>query len=458
MLSFAPNRPRRPNRHSEVDSAIDLPPPKWGWPELFLIAQTALPAVLYFPGTQAIRTPIRVAPFILGLISMGYYITNPPPKLRPHPSRNWLIAVFALLLVMYFHPDSEDMAGVAQIALCMSVISPFFFIPAMVRGPKHLERLLAILLICNGINAAVGVLQVYNPDRFMPKELSSATRDKLLRYVGAHGVLITRPTGLFDTPGAVSGSGMVATVLGLIIGATKGASPQIRIVGLLMAFAGVAVIYLTHVRSCLVVAMFSAGVYAAILVVQGQSPRAIGFGTLCGALAGVAFLFSIALGGNSIQERFASLFEKDPYSTYRDNRGIGLEYGVFEMIFELPVGGGLGRYGTIAGAFGAKKEQLFAELQFNAWIIDGGILMAFFYMSALIANAYSEYRLAMTLRDDVFKSLAAAVFAVNLGTLLLTLSFPPFMTQVGIQYWFLSGALHGCVWNCVPKTAQNKRL
>ena len=35
------------------------------------------------------------------------------------------------------------------------------------------------------------------------------------------------------------------------------------------------------------------------------------------------------------------------------------------------------------------------------------------------------------------------VLAANLGTAALIFSFTPFVTQVGIQYWFLAGALHG---------------
>ena len=36
---------------------------KWGFPEYFIISQTALPALLFLPGTQAFRMPIRVASF-----------------------------------------------------------------------------------------------------------------------------------------------------------------------------------------------------------------------------------------------------------------------------------------------------------------------------------------------------------------------------------------------------------
>jgi hypothetical protein len=37
----------------------------------------------------------------------------------------------------------------------------------------------------------------------------------------------------------------------------------------------------------------------------------------------------------------------------------------------------------------------------------------------------------------------AVVLAADFGTAALIFSFTPFVTQVGIQYWFLAGALHG---------------
>jgi len=39
----------------------------------------------------------------------------------------------------------------------------------------------------------------------------------------------------------------------------------------------------------------------------------------------------------------------------------------------------------------------------------------------------------------------AVVLAANLGTALLCFTFTPFLTAIGMQYWFLSGALHGVV-------------
>jgi hypothetical protein len=39
----------------------------------------------------------------------------------------------------------------------------------------------------------------------------------------------------------------------------------------------------------------------------------------------------------------------------------------------------------------------------------------------------------------------AAIVAANLGTMAMVFSFVPFGTQMGLQFWFLEGVLHGAV-------------
>ena len=55
----------------------------------------------------------------------------------------------------------------------------------------------------------------------------------------------------------------------------------------------------------------------------------------------------------------------------------------------------------------------------------------------------SQVRVALRSLDPKVRACAAVVVAVNLGTAALSFSFTPFVTQVGLQFWFLAGALHG---------------
>jgi hypothetical protein len=52
------------------------------------------------------------------------------------------------------------------------------------------------------------------------------------------------------------------------------------------------------------------------------------------------------------------------------------------------------------------------------------------------------------------RACAAVALAANLGTAALIFSFTPFVTQIGLQFWFLAGALHGA--SSSVRTAANR--
>src|SRR5204863_3580902 len=129
-------------------------------------------------------------------------------------------AVMSLLALMLFHPETASLAGgVAHMAVYFSVMAPLFWAPEFVKSPEQLARILWILLLCSGANAVVGVLQVYDPARWLPAEFSrivTSGETGVVTYIGAQGQRIVRPPGLFDTPGAVCGPATFAAVLGLV--------------------------------------------------------------------------------------------------------------------------------------------------------------------------------------------------------------------------------------------------
>ena len=73
--------------------------------------------------------------------------------------------------------------------------------------------------------------------------------------------------------------------------------------------------------------------------------------------------------------------------------------------------------------------------------------MIVLYTGALVSAAASQYRLAMQTRYPRIAVCSGVVFAANLGIAAMVFSFTPFVTQIGIQYWFLAGALHGVACN-----------
>ena len=422
--------------------------------EWFAVAQTAIPGLLYLPGMQAVRAPIRIGVYAVALLGFAvWWVSSGKRRLR-HPADTWLVWALLCLSLMILHPLTNSLtAGVAQTALYFAVFCPLFWTPAYIDRPRQLVRILAILLVCNGINSVVGVLQVYDPDRWMPRELSSLitsnpTAMQIASYIGPDGRRIIRPPGLFDTPGAVCGAGTMAALLGLIFALQPFAWWK-RAVALLFALAGVSAIYLSYVRANMVVTVGMMAVYAAMLFLRGERRRLVEFASLGVGVVVVGLTVSTALGGQSIADRFATLLGEDPTRLYYASRGQQIEHGFDTLVVEYPFGAGLARWGMMRNYFGdpshLDSSQLWAEVQPNAWILDGGWPLLCFYFAALIATVIYQWRLFRLLKrtDDWYWT--AAVSAANIGTLALVFSFVPFATQVGMQFWFLEGALHGAM-------------
>jgi hypothetical protein len=423
----------------------------WGFAEVFIISQTALPALLYLPGSQAFRLPIRFSAFAISLAAFGWYQIESTTQAPRSQMQGWVAAVMALLAVMLFHPETSSlMAGIAHMAVYFAVMAPLFWAPEFVKTPEQIARLLWILLLCSGANAVVGVLQVYDPGRWLPAEFSrvvTATEEGMgaVTYIGAQGQRIVRPPGLFDTPGAVAGPAMFAALLGLVF-AVSAIPAWKRAVSLAIAGAGLAAIYLSQVRVSLVATVVMMGVYVFASLRQGRAARATQFGILAGAIVVVSLTGAVALGGAAITDRVNSLFASDPISVYQVARGTQLSFTFFDLLFQYPLGAGLGRWGMAAGYFGSANPTsgaIWAEIQFTGWMIDGGVLMVFAYMGALVVTTLSEWRIAQATHYPRLAVCAAVILAANLGPAIMVISFTPFVAQVGIQYWFLAGALHG---------------
>src|SRR5574339_1150479 len=76
----------------------------WGFPEFFVISQTVIPALLYFPGTQPFRLYIRIASFAISFATLLWWAIAVAKTSRPHPAQPWIFAAMAYVVVMFFHP------------------------------------------------------------------------------------------------------------------------------------------------------------------------------------------------------------------------------------------------------------------------------------------------------------------------------------------------------------------
>jgi hypothetical protein len=418
----------------------------WGLGEFFIISQTAIPALLFLPGTQPIRLFVRVASFAISLALLVWWLLGSAKTVRRHPSQPWLLVSMVYVAAMIAHPfTSSLLAGIAQVVLYASVMAPLFWAPAVVRSPDHLARLMTLLLVCNGVNAFVGVMQVYDPNRWMPQEMSRIVTESAfglgaVTYRGPNG-LIVRPPGLFDNPGAVAGPGMYAALLGLVY-ATSVSAKWRRLLALVGAGAGVAAIYLSQVRVSLVVLAIMMASYVVLLSMQQRKQRAFFFGAFAAVMVAGAFSLALTLGGQSIAERTLTLFAQDPVSLYSASRGNQLVYTFGDLIDSYPLGAGLGRWGMIAGYFGGGVHPLWAEIQVAGWAIDGGIPFLLLSIGGPLVALFAAWRVAVRDPDAKVRACAAVILAANVGTFALIFSFTPFVTQIGLQFWFLAGAIH----------------
>jgi hypothetical protein len=423
----------------------------WGFAEVFIISQTALPALLYLPGSQAFRLPIRFSAFAISLGAFAWYqmeATSRTPRSQMQP---WAAAIMSLLAVMLFHPETSSLVGgLAHLAVYFAVIAPLFWAPEFVKSPEQLARIMWILLLCSGANAVVGVLQVYDPGRWLPAEFSRVVTGSdvglgAVTYIGAQGQRIVRPPGLFDTPGAVAGPAMFAALLGLVF-AVSAIPVWKRALSLGVAGAGLAAIYLSQVRVSLVATVVMMTTYALVSMRQGRIARASQFGVLSAGIVVMALSVAVTLGGATVADRVNSLFAGDPLSVYQGARGTQLTYTFFELLFQYPLGAGLGRWGMASGYFASSNPNsapIWAEIQFTGWMIDGGVLMIFLYLGALATTTISQWRIAQATEVPRLAVCAAVTLAAGIGPAIMIISFTPFVAQVGVQYWFLAGALHG---------------
>jgi hypothetical protein len=447
---------------AEMPAPAAQPLPRWGFMEWFVIGQTALPALLFFPMMQPLRLPIRIGAFGASLIALA--VAWWLGRTRRHPSSTPLLFALAYLALMIFHPSTNTrLAGLAQCLLYLAVLAPAFWAPGLVRNAAQLRRIMWLLLILNGINSAVGVLQVYDPGTWMPRELTAlegsgvvairmvpSSQAMVLSYKGNNGETVIRPPGLFDSPGAVAGPGMYAGLIGLTFFVTVSGFWK-KGVALLFSLMGVSVIYLTQVRTSLIVLGGMLCVYLWALLVRKHVTQAAALLVIAAVLIVGSFSLAISLGGGTIRDRVATLWSKNPADLYYANRGNQLESGFTKLLVEHPFGAGLARWGMMRLYFGdpgnLNSPPIWAEVQVPAWLLDGGFVLTLLYSAALITSLW--YAVVLILRapsEDVW-TVAALVLAVNAGTVALTFGFTPFTTQHGLQYWLLSGALFGVAEN-----------
>lgn len=430
-------------------TADDLP--RWGWLELFVLAQWLSSALLFIPGAQAFRTPIRALPY---LISLGLLFIHLGLRGARGAVPRWsrmLVLALVLLVMELFHPATNVGGGVAQCLLQLSIAAPVFWVASSVRSRAHLNRLVWVFFLAAAANSVVGALQVYYPARFMPPEFSSLALAlnpdavSSLTYVGADGREIIRPPGLSDYPGGASVAGMMTGLLGLVLAGQRHLRQWQRLLAIALATTGMATLYLTQVRSLVMMMVVSVGIMCALLLRN----RRVAEGALIAAAGAVllvgAFVWATRVGGESVSSRFLDLLEEGPVASYQQNRAGFVGTTVRELLAEYPLGAGLGRWGMMYVHFGqgGRSEPIHVEIQMTGWLLDGGVLMWILYGGAIAFALRFLYLAATRSSDRDYSYLAALVFAICFIVVGQSFAGPAFNTVLGIQFWLLVSAVYG---------------
>jgi hypothetical protein len=469
--SSTPGRPvqTRPKSGS-MGRALAAKLPPWGWLEWFLLSQSLIPALLFVPGASVLRLFTRIAAFVIALVAWFtiWQSGRRPPSGPGFPAAPWLLACAGWLGVMLFHPNGNSPLSVlAQAAMYLTVMSPAFWAPRTVVSSRQIVRIMLIIFVCSALNTLVGIGQVYRPETFNPPAIPAIDGGNdfaisSLTYVTGDGRRIVRPCGLSDNPGQAAGAGSAACLIGLCL-AVRPISAFKRLICLAMAFAGMAVIYFCQARAPMVMLFVCVVGLVVLFVMRGYSRQAMLLG-----VGSVVMLFSAAVWvvsavGDVGTKRFMSLVEERPDELYGRARGGFVQETFDTLIWQSPLGSGLGRWGQAYSYFGdtaagysGDRGQVWVEVQWPGWVVDGGIPLMVMYVVAIALAMLDTLRIARTSKDTELAYWASVIFTLNLSIVAGTFSACPFVAPYGIGFWAMAAAVHAADLRVREQTAQRR--
>jgi hypothetical protein len=390
------------------------------------------------------RIVVRSAAFGSSLLLLGL-IASRGPK---HPAWRWAIASLLLVGLGIFHPTTNTvLAGMAQLGLYTAIIAPLFWTSRLHVPFSTLRRVLLILWGFHTLSAVFGVLQVYYPGRFLPNVSAVLANSEYvdgLMITLASGDRVFRPMGLTDIPGGAASAGFLAILFGVGFFLTDRWWP-LRVAAAGSMVIGLFCIYLSQVRSILVLVAISLVIFVLVLWKRGELGRFLGIALLVPACVFLSFTWAAAIGGDSVNERLATLVEYRPGTVYYMNRGHYLETTITDLLPMYPFGAGLGRWGMMNFYFGDNnnpaRAPIWVEIQLTAWLLDGGLPLIVCYSAAVLLACWTAWRLATSTAHRELGSWAALILGYNVGAVALTFNYPVFIGQGGMEFWFLNGCL-----------------
>lgn len=370
-----------------------------------------------------------------------------------HPAAGPGVLVLAVLGVCVLHPETRGLtSGVAQVGLYAAVIAPLFWIPRLSGiDMRTLRRAVLILWGFHALSAGIGVMQVYRPGSFQPP-VSAVVSSKgkgyieTLKITTASGKRVFRPMGLTDMPGGAAISGLYAVLLGVGFFLTR-RTALVMAASLASVGLGVACLYLSQVRALVVMTGISLIAVGCVLIWRRDVRRLSTLVLGVAVMVVIGYVAARGMAGADVARKMGTLVRQPASRVYYENRGQFLEDALFKTLPNAPFGEGLGHWGMTAIYFGgaAPAKPLWVEIQWAAWIVDGGAPLLVTYLLALVTALLVAWGIARApppspeAHDLPFWG--AIVLAYGIGAAALTFSYPIFLSQSGMEFWLLNATL-----------------
>ncbi len=420
--------------------------PAWSWIHGFMLIQFVLQIMLLIPGLDRFRIVMRAGAFALSLaLLFGLRQTG-----LKHPAKSWALVILCIMaLQLFWHPYINTVpAGVAQCAMYLAILAPLFWCSRLALDTNSFRGLIFIMWGFHTLSAGVGVLQTYYPDVFH-FAISNIIEDGIfggehLMITLANGQRIFRPTGLSDLPGGAASSGFYALLFGMGI-ALQERNFLLRLLGTVSVPIGLFCIYLSQVRSTLVLSGICLIVLAMVLLLQRRLAQLTVLIGAASTIATATLSWAFRVGGEETLDRLSTLTADQADKVVYQNRGFFLEYTLTDLLPEFPLGAGLGRWGMMNQYFGdytnPMTRPIWVEIQWTGWLIDGGIPLVLAYGGILIVSCWVAWQIMMNPNLRSLQIWAGVVFAYNVGAIAITFNSPLFMSQAGMEFWLINTTL-----------------
>ena len=418
------------------------------WLVGFVLLHLSCQLLLLVPALSSVRVFVRMGAFG---VSLAFLVLIPSKRNRGTPLGTFAVCILALLGLEFFHPEGSGLlAAFASIMLNLAVLAPIFWVPRTGTTAANLQLLVTLLWLFYAISATLGVLQAYFPGRFQPPlaaVFAASGQDRLaaLQIQLASGERMFRPMGLTDSPGGAAFGGLYAVLFGTgMILSPKAPFWGARALAVGSMVAGMMCLYLCQVRSLVVMAGVCVVTLLALLLISGRISRLVGVLAAVGAVIPSAFALALAIGGKAMTARLTTLVEADPGTVYYANRGRFFEVTMNRYLPLYPLGAGLGRWGMVHAYFGNPADSLWVEIQWTAWLFDGGVAMILLYLAAIVFASWGCLKVALGRVGAAEPSLSlwgAVMVAYNVGSVAVCFNYPLFGGTGGVEFWLLNMAV-----------------